>query len=80
MEGAPPKPNTNWVGVGPPFLLFSLTFPFFLVGIGKGGGARILLGVGLPPMARLLPLVGLLLPPPLYMWEGGTPKAHKLIF
>ena len=46
--------------------------PFLLL-VGTGKGARILLGpgvqVGLPPLARPLFL------PPLYTWAGGTPKA-----
>ena len=77
--GRPPLAQTEWArGVVPPFLLSSLSLPLLLVGIGKGG--EIYLGEDWRPMARLLPLAGLLLPPPLYMWEGGTPKAHKLIF
>ena len=63
-------------GGGTPLLpspLFLLPF-LLLVGIGKGG--RILLGVGLPPLARLL-LAGLLLPPSFIYVGKGRPKGTQ---
>ena len=71
-EGARPQAQSE-LGGGPAPLFFlppSSSFPLPLQ-IGKGG-VLLPVGVGLPPWARLLPLVGPLLPP-LYMEERGTP-------
>ena len=72
----PPLPQSK-LGKGrgrrPPFsfLLSTSSFPFLLLGIGKGGPN--LLGVGLRPLGRASPLGRPSPPPPFIYGGGGTP-------